>query len=95
LINAEHLRRPKAYANATSQKKLDAALAADPNLGDKINKALDKWRVKQKESGGSIAMDDGSRPTRPTANTARYMIQDLEQAALDNNVDEMETTYDN
>ncbi|KAF2828478.1 hypothetical protein CC86DRAFT_261803, partial [Ophiobolus disseminans] len=73
--NAHHPRRPKAYANATGRKKLDAALAADNDLRDKINKALDKWRAKQQENGGSIAMDDGSRPTRPTANTVRYMIQ--------------------
>ncbi|KAF7566301.1 hypothetical protein PtrM4_146210 [Pyrenophora tritici-repentis] len=69
LINTEHPRRPKTYANALSRKKLDAALAADNNLRDKINKALDKWRAKQQESGGSIAIDDGNRPTRPTANT--------------------------
>ncbi|KAI1665823.1 Dimer-Tnp-hAT dimerization containing protein [Pyrenophora tritici-repentis] len=69
LINTEHPRRPKTYANALGRKKLDAALAADNDLRDKINKALDKWRAKQQESGGSIAIDDGNRPTRPTANT--------------------------
>ena len=83
LINTEHPRRPKAYANAIGQKKLDAALAADKDLRDMINKALNKWRAKQRENGGSIAMDDGSRPTRPTANTVRYMIQDRERPALD------------
>ncbi|KAF2820789.1 hypothetical protein CC86DRAFT_304141, partial [Ophiobolus disseminans] len=75
LINTEHPQRPKAYANATGRKKLDAALAADNDLRDKINKALDKWRAKQQDGGGSIAMDDGSRPTRPTANTVRYTIR--------------------
>ncbi|KAI2476690.1 hypothetical protein Ptr902_12037 [Pyrenophora tritici-repentis] len=67
--NNKHLRRPKTYANALSRKKLDAALAADNDLRDKINKALDKWRAKQQENRGSIAIDDGNRPTRPTANT--------------------------
>ncbi|KAI2478631.1 Dimer-Tnp-hAT domain containing protein [Pyrenophora tritici-repentis] len=76
LINTEHPRRPKTYANALGRKKLDAALAANNDLRDKINKALDKWRAKQQESGGSIAIDDGNRPTRPTANTVRYIIQD-------------------
>jgi hypothetical protein len=91
LINTEHPRRPKAYANATGRKKLEAALAADNDLRDKINKALDKWRAKQQENERSIAMDDGSRPTRPTANTVRYMIQDLEQPALDDDDDQVET----
>ena len=85
LINTEHPRRPKAYANALGRKKLDAALAADNDLRDKINKALDKWRAKQQQSEGSIAMDDGNRPTRPTANTARYIIQDRKRPALDSN----------
>ncbi|KAF1360711.1 hypothetical protein EJ07DRAFT_52042, partial [Lizonia empirigonia] len=71
----DHPRRPKAYANALGRKKLDAALAADNDLRDKINKALDKWHAKQQQGGGSIVMDDGNRPTRPTANTVRYMIQ--------------------
>jgi hypothetical protein len=87
LINTEHLRRPKAYANALSRKKLNAALTTNPKLGGKINMALDRWRAKQQQSGGSIAIDDRSRPTRPTANTVRYIIQDLEQPALDNNDD--------
>ncbi|KAI1670089.1 hypothetical protein L13192_05605 [Pyrenophora tritici-repentis] len=85
LINTEHPRRPKAYANALGRKKLDAALAADNDLRDKINKALDKWRAKQQQSEGSIAIDDGNRPTRPTANTVRYIIQDQEQSALEDN----------
>ncbi|KAG9388591.1 hypothetical protein A1F94_001483 [Pyrenophora tritici-repentis] len=87
----EHPRRPKTYANALGRKKLDAALAADNDLRDKINKALDKWRAKQQESGGSIAIDDGNRPTRPTANTVRYIIQDQERSAQDYN----ETTHNN
>ncbi|KAI1688890.1 hypothetical protein KJE20_02068 [Pyrenophora tritici-repentis] len=91
LINTEHPRRPKTYANALGRKKLDAALAADNDLRDKINKALDKWRAKQQESGGSIAIDDGNRPTRPTANTVRYIIQDQERSAQDYN----ETTHNN
>ncbi|KAI2485101.1 hypothetical protein Ptr902_04041 [Pyrenophora tritici-repentis] len=74
-----------AYANALGRKKLDAALAADNDLRDKINKALDKWRAKQQQSEGSIAIDDGNRPTRPTANTVRYIIQDQEQSALEDN----------
>ncbi|KAA8626412.1 hypothetical protein PtrV1_02092 [Pyrenophora tritici-repentis] len=82
---------PKTYANALGRKKLDAALAADNDLRDKINKALDKWRAKQQESGGSIAIDDGNRPTRPTANTVRYIIQDQERSAQDYN----ETTHNN
>ncbi|KAF2629279.1 hypothetical protein BU25DRAFT_316825, partial [Macroventuria anomochaeta] len=64
-----------AYANPIGQKKLNAALAANPDLGDRINKALDKWRTKQQGGGGSIAMDDGSPPTRPIVNTVRYMVQ--------------------
>ncbi|KAI1559987.1 hypothetical protein PtrEW7m1_011712, partial [Pyrenophora tritici-repentis] len=91
MINTEHPRRPKTYANALGRKKLDAALAADNDLRDKINKALDKWRAKQQESGGSIAIDDGNRPTRPTANTVRYIIQDQERSAQDYN----ETTHNN
>jgi hypothetical protein len=105
LINTEHPRRPKAYANALGRKKLNAALAADNDLRDKINKALDKWRAKQQENGGSIAINDGSRPTRPTANTVRHTIQDPQQPALDddynddddfdaNNNNEMTTTCD-
>lgn len=96
LINTEHPRRPKAYANATGRKKLDAALAANTDLRDKINKALDKWRAKQQEDGRSIAMDDGSHPIRPTANTVRYMIQDQELHAQDDDEkthdDHVETT---
>ncbi|KAF1923991.1 uncharacterized protein M421DRAFT_9136 [Didymella exigua CBS 183.55] len=69
LINTEHPRRPKAFANAIGQKKLDAALAADNDLRDKLNKALNKWRAKQQENRGSIAIDDGNCPTRHTANT--------------------------
>jgi hypothetical protein len=76
LINTKHPRWPKAYSNAIGQRKLDAALAAlaaDPDLRYRINSALGNWRARQ-ENGGSIAMDDGSRPTRPTANTVRYTI---------------------
>ncbi|KAF1925872.1 uncharacterized protein M421DRAFT_37025, partial [Didymella exigua CBS 183.55] len=72
-LNAHHPRRPKAFANAIGQKKLDAALAADNDLRDKLDKALNKWRAKQQENRGSIAIDDGNRPTRHTANTVRYM----------------------
>ncbi|KAF7443978.1 hypothetical protein A1F99_120520 [Pyrenophora tritici-repentis] len=80
-ILTDHAARATLIAHLTAaqqklRKKLDAALAADNNLRDKINKALDKWRAKQQESGGSIAIDDGNRPTRPTANTVRYIIQD-------------------
>jgi hypothetical protein len=82
LINTEHPQRPKAYSNAIGQRKLDAALAADPDLRYRINSALGDWRAKQ-ENGGSIAMDDGSRPTRPTANTVQYTIRDQELHARD------------
>ena len=37
-------------------------------------------------------MDDRSRPTRPTANTVRYMIQDQELHARDDDDDQVETT---
>lgn len=76
LINSEHPRRPKGYTNPIGQKKLDAALATDPDLKDKIDRALNKWRASQ-QSGRSIAMDDGSPPTRITVNTVRYMTHDL------------------
>jgi hypothetical protein len=76
LINREHPRRPKTYANAIGQKKLDAALDADKDLRDKINKALNKWRAKRQQNEGSIAIDDSSRSTRPIANTVRYTVGD-------------------
>jgi hypothetical protein len=53
---------------------------------------LSKWRANQQENGGSIAMNDGSRPTKPIVITVRYMIQDLDQTALDNNDNETKTT---
>ena len=87
LINTEHPRRPKTYANPIGQKKLDAALAADPDLKVRIEKALDKWRAKHR-CGGNIAMDDGRPPTIPIVNTLRYMVHDPEQHALDDD-DEM------
>jgi len=86
LINTEHPRRPKGYANPIGQRKLDATLATDPNLKDKIDKALNKWRSSQQD-GGSIAMDDGSPPARTIVNTVRLMAHDLEQR-----VSEDETT---
>jgi hypothetical protein len=96
LINTDHPRRPKAYSNAIGQRKLDAALAADPDLRCRIDNTLGDWRAKQQENGGSIAMDDGSRPTRPTANTVRYTIRDQELYARDDDEkthdDQVETT---
>ncbi|KAF2726466.1 hypothetical protein EJ04DRAFT_400180, partial [Polyplosphaeria fusca] len=73
-LDVHHPRRPKGYTNATGQKKLDAALAANSSLRDKIDKALNNWRVKRQDTE-SIAMDDGTPPTRPMANTVRYMYQ--------------------
>jgi hypothetical protein len=81
LINTEHPRRPKAYSNAVGKRKLDAALAADPDLRCRINNALSDWRAKQQQPGGSIVIDDGNPPTRPTANNVRYTIQDPEHDA--------------
>ncbi|KAF2728668.1 hypothetical protein EJ04DRAFT_503734 [Polyplosphaeria fusca] len=74
-LDVHHPRRPKDYTNAIGQKKLDAALAADLDLKHKIDKALDKWRSKQQDTG-SIAMDDGNPPFRPTVNMVRYMCHD-------------------
>jgi hypothetical protein len=91
LINTKHPRRPKAYSNAIGQKKLNAAMAANPDLRDKINKALNKWRARQQVKGGSIVIDNGEPPTRPIAHTVRYITQDLECIALDYN----KTTLDN
>jgi hypothetical protein len=88
LINTEHPQRPKVYANPIGQKKLDAALAGDPDLRDKIDKALNKWRASQ-QSGRSIAMDDGSPPTRTTVNTVQFMTHDPEK-----HIPEDETTQD-
>jgi hypothetical protein len=68
-INTEHPRRPKAYSKAICQRKLDAALAADPDLRYRINNALGDWRAKQQQGGGSIVMNDGNPPARPTAKT--------------------------
>lgn len=84
LINTQHPRRPKTYINAIGQKKLNAALAADPDLRDRINKALDKWRAKRQDDGGSIVMDDGNPPIRPAAHAVSCISQDLECVALDN-----------
>jgi hypothetical protein len=92
LINTDHPRRPKAYSNAIGQRKLDAALAADSNLRYRIDNALSDWLAKQ--DGGSIAMDDGNPPTRPIANTVRYMIQDLEHDALKDERNNDNTTRD-
>jgi hypothetical protein len=50
LINTDHPRRPKAYYNAIGQRKLDAALAADPDLRYKFNTALGDWCAKQQEN---------------------------------------------
>jgi hypothetical protein len=92
LINTEHPRRPKAYSNAIGQRKLDAALAADPDLRYRINDTLSDWRAKQQQAGGSIVMDDGNPPTRPTANTVR--IQDSEHDTLEDNRSNNDTTQD-
>ncbi|KAF1943830.1 hypothetical protein EJ02DRAFT_421029 [Clathrospora elynae] len=79
-----------AYTNVIGQRKLDAALTANNGLRDRINRALGTWRTKHQGGGkGSIDMDDGNPPTRPTANTAHYMAQDLEQFSPDE-----DTTHD-
>jgi hypothetical protein len=92
LINTEHPRRPKAYSNMVGKRKLDAALAADPDLRCRINNALSNWRAKQQQPGGSIVMDNGNPPTRPTANTVRYTIQDSEHDALEDERSNDDTT---
>jgi hypothetical protein len=87
---------PRVYSNAIGQRKLDAALAADPNLRYRINNALGNWHAKQQqENRGSIAMDNGSHPTRPTANTVRYKIQDQELHAQNNKKIETTTVCNN
>jgi hypothetical protein len=95
LINTEHPQRSKAYSNAVGQRKLDAALAANPDLRCRIDNTLGDWRVKQQENRESIAMNDGSCPTRPIANTVRYTIQDRELHAQDNEQLETTTVCDN
>jgi hypothetical protein len=96
LINTEHPQRPKAYFNAIGQRKLDAALAADPDLRCRINNTLGDWRAKQQENGESISIDNGNRPTKPTANTVRYTIQDRElRAQNDEQVETMTITDEN
>ncbi|KAF1938014.1 hypothetical protein EJ02DRAFT_355431 [Clathrospora elynae] len=81
---SSHPQRPKAFTNAIGQRKLDAALAADPELRDRVKKVLGTWRAKQQGGGGgSIVMDDGNPPTRPTANILQYTAQDLEQFSPD------------
>ena len=39
-------------------------------------------------------MDDGNPPTRPTANTVRYMIQDSEHDALEDDRNNDDTIQD-
>jgi hypothetical protein len=95
LINTEHPQRPKAYSTAIGQRKLYTAHAADAELRDNINKALDNWRTRHQQGDGSIVMDDGNPPTRPTANTVRYMIQDSEHDALEDERSNDNTTQDN
>ncbi|KAF2741692.1 hypothetical protein M011DRAFT_522588 [Sporormia fimetaria CBS 119925] len=62
----------RTFTNATGQKKVDAALAADPDLREKINKALEKWRARRQNDGDSIVMDDGNPPIKPTAHAVRF-----------------------
>jgi hypothetical protein len=81
LINTEHPRRLKAYSNGIGKRKLDAVFAAEPDLRYKFDKALSDWRTRQQQ-GGSIVMDDGNPPTRPTANTIPYMIRDSEHVVF-------------
>ena len=94
LINTNHPRRPKAYFNAIGQRKLDAALVADSDLRYKIDTALGDWRAKQQQGGGSIVMDDGNPPTRPTANTVLYTMKDSELDALEHERSNDDTTQD-
>jgi hypothetical protein len=93
-INTEYPRRPKAHSKAICQRKLDAALAVDPDLRCRINNAVSDWRAKQQQAGGSIVMDDGNPPTRPTANTVRYMLQVSEHNVLEDEQRNDNTTQD-
>ena len=95
MINTDHPRTPNAYSNAVGQRKLNAALAADPDLRYRIDNALSGWRAEQQQGGGSILMDDGNPPTRPMANTVRCVIQDTEHDALEDERSNDNRTQDN
>jgi hypothetical protein len=93
LINTEHPRRLKAYSNGIGKRKLDAVFAAEPDLRYKFDKALSDWRTRQQQ-GGSIVMDDGNPPTRPTANTIPYMIRDSEHVVFGDDWSNNDATQD-
>jgi hypothetical protein len=67
---------------------------AYPDLRHRIERTLSGWRAKQQQGDGSIVMDDGNPTTRPTANTVRYMIQDSEHDALEDDRSNNDTTQD-